>query len=43
VYQAAFAPVGKLRLKRIPDSAHFVMWDQPARFQMEVAEFLGSR
>jgi pimeloyl-ACP methyl ester carboxylesterase len=43
VYQAAFAPVGKLSLKRIPDSAHFVMWDQPARFQMEVAEFLGSR
>jgi pimeloyl-ACP methyl ester carboxylesterase len=43
VYQSAFAPVGKLSLKRIPDSAHFIMWDQPAKFQAEVKEFLGSR
>jgi pimeloyl-ACP methyl ester carboxylesterase len=40
VYKSAFAPVGKLSLKRIPDSAHFIMWDQPARFQAEVKEFL---
>jgi pimeloyl-ACP methyl ester carboxylesterase len=43
VYQAAFAPVGKLTLKRIPDSAHFVMWDQPLRFQAEVKAFLDGR
>jgi pimeloyl-ACP methyl ester carboxylesterase len=43
VYQSAFAPVGKLSLKRIPDSAHFIMWDQPAKFQAEVKAFLGSR
>jgi pimeloyl-ACP methyl ester carboxylesterase len=35
--------VGKLTLKRVPDSAHFIMWDQPARFQAEVKEFLGGR
>jgi pimeloyl-ACP methyl ester carboxylesterase len=40
VYKTVFAPVGKLTLKRIPDSAHFIMWDQPARFQAEVKEFL---
>jgi pimeloyl-ACP methyl ester carboxylesterase len=43
VYKGAFAPVGKLTLKRIPDSAHFVMWDQPGRFQAEVREFLDGR
>jgi pimeloyl-ACP methyl ester carboxylesterase len=43
VYQTAYAPVGKLTLKRIPDSAHFVMWDQPARFHAEVKTFLGGR
>jgi pimeloyl-ACP methyl ester carboxylesterase len=39
-YKAAFAPVQKLTLKRVNDSAHFIMWDQPARFQSEVKEFL---
>jgi pimeloyl-ACP methyl ester carboxylesterase len=43
VYKGAFAPIGKLTLKRVPDSAHFIMWDQPARFQAEVKEFLGGR
>jgi pimeloyl-ACP methyl ester carboxylesterase len=42
VYKGAFAPVPKLTLKRIPDSAHFIMWDQPVRFQAEVKEFLAS-
>jgi pimeloyl-ACP methyl ester carboxylesterase len=41
VYKSVYAPVQKLTLKRIPDSAHFIMWDQPARFQAEVKEFLG--
>jgi pimeloyl-ACP methyl ester carboxylesterase len=43
VYKGAYAPVGKLTLKRVPDSAHFIMWDQPLRFQAEVKEFLGGR
>jgi pimeloyl-ACP methyl ester carboxylesterase len=42
-YQGGYSPVPKLTLKRIPDSAHFIMWDQPVRFQAEVKEFLGGR
>jgi pimeloyl-ACP methyl ester carboxylesterase len=30
-----------VQVKRISDSAHFIMWDQPQRFQKEVAAFLG--
>ena len=40
VYKSAYAPVKQLTLKRIPDSAHFIMWDQPQRFQNEVKAFL---
>lgn len=40
VYKAGYAPVKNLTLKRIPDSAHFIMWDQPQRFQQEVKAFL---
>ncbi|MFC0250413.1 alpha/beta fold hydrolase [Massilia consociata] len=40
VYKSAYAPVKQLTLKRIPDSAHFIMWDQPQRFQDEVKAFL---
>lgn len=39
-YKSAYAPVQRLTLKRIDDSAHFIMWDQPRRFQQEVAAFL---
>jgi pimeloyl-ACP methyl ester carboxylesterase len=39
-YKTAYASIGQLTLKRIPDSAHFIMWDQPARFRDEVAAFL---
>jgi pimeloyl-ACP methyl ester carboxylesterase len=39
-YKSAYAPVKSLTLKRIPDSAHFIMWDQPQRFQGEVKAFL---
>lgn len=39
-YKAAYAPVKGATLKRIPDAAHFIMWDQPARFQSEVKAFL---
>jgi pimeloyl-ACP methyl ester carboxylesterase len=42
VYKSAYAPVKQLTLKRIPDSAHFIMWDQPQRFQSEVKAFLGA-
>jgi pimeloyl-ACP methyl ester carboxylesterase len=43
VYKAAYAPINNLTLKRIPDSAHFIMWDQPQRFQAEVKAFLPAR
>ena len=43
VYQGAYAPIRNLTLKRIPDSAHFIMWDQPQRFQEEVKGFLSGR
>ena len=42
VYKTAYAPVKSLTLKRIPDSDHFIMWDQPQRFQSEVKAFLGA-
>jgi len=43
VYKGAYAPVKNLTLKRIPDSAHFIMWDQPQRFQAEVKGFLSGQ
>lgn len=42
VYKTAYSPVKSLTLKRIPDSAHFIMWDQPQRFQSEVKAFLAA-
>ncbi|WLI90506.1 alpha/beta hydrolase [Massilia sp. R2A-15] len=41
LYQAAYTPLKGAKLKRIPASAHFIMWDQPATFQAEVKTFLG--
>ncbi|UVW30167.1 alpha/beta fold hydrolase [Massilia sp. H6] len=43
VYKSAYAPLKQLTLKRIPDSAHFIMWDQPQRFRAEVSAFLPAR
>ena len=40
-YKAAYAPLKGVVLTRIPASAHFIMWDQPERFQSEVKAFLG--
>jgi pimeloyl-ACP methyl ester carboxylesterase len=40
VYKASFAPLKGAALKRIPASAHFIMWDQPQRFRSEVEAFL---
>jgi pimeloyl-ACP methyl ester carboxylesterase len=40
VYQAAYKPLNGVVLKHIPDTAHFIMWDQPELFQTEVVAFL---
>ena len=40
IYRAAFANRPGTVLKRIDDSAHFIMLDQPARFAAEVNAFL---
>jgi pimeloyl-ACP methyl ester carboxylesterase len=40
VYQAAYAPLSGVALKRIPDSGHFIMIDQPDVFEAEVRAFL---
>lgn len=39
-YQAAFTGLPSVRLVRVPDAWHFIMLDQPARFQQEVRSFL---
>jgi pimeloyl-ACP methyl ester carboxylesterase len=41
LYMASYAPVPQVQLKRIPDSLHFIMYDQPQRFAQEVKAFLG--
>lgn len=43
VYKAAYAPLKGVTLKRIPASAHFIMWDQAEKFQAEVKVFLGAQ
>jgi len=40
IYAASFANLPGVTLKRIDDSAHFIMLDQPARFLSEVNAFL---
>lgn len=40
IYRASYAGLPGVRLKRIDDSAHFVMLDQPAAFAAEVNAFL---
>ena len=40
IYAAAFATLPGATLKRIDDSAHFIMLDQPAAFAAEVNAFL---
>lgn len=39
-YEAAFAGAPMLSLKRVDDSAHFIMWDQPEAFHADLSEFL---
>ena len=43
VYKSGYAPLKQLTLKRIQDSSHFIMWDQPQRFQAEVKAFLDTK
>ncbi|MDB4872901.1 MAG: Alpha/beta hydrolase [Gemmatimonadales bacterium] len=40
LYKASYTPLKGVSLKRIPASAHFIMWDQPQQFQSEVRAFL---
>ena len=40
-YKDSYAQLKGVTLKRIPASAHFMMWDQPERFQSEAKAFLG--
>ena len=40
IYQASFATLPGVELKRIDDAAHFVMFDQPAAFFAELDSFL---
>ena len=40
VYQASFATLPGVELKRIDDSAHFIMLDQPAAFHADLDAFL---
>lgn len=42
-YTMSFANTPQAVLKRIPDSYHFIMLDQPAVFQRELREFLARR
>lgn len=41
-YQASYAPLKGAVLKRVPDSAHFIMWDNAPYFQNEVKTFLAA-
>ena len=40
IYSVSFRNLPGATLKRIDDSAHFIMLDQPARFEAEVNAFL---
>ena len=40
IYQASFATLPGAKLKRIDDSAHFIMFDQPEAFYSELDAFL---
>ena len=40
IYQASFASLPAVTLKRIDDAAHFIFLDQPDRFNAELDAFL---
>jgi pimeloyl-ACP methyl ester carboxylesterase len=39
-YKEAYSSLPEVTLRRIPASAHFIMWDQPIVFQSAVRDFL---
>jgi pimeloyl-ACP methyl ester carboxylesterase len=39
-YATSYKPLQRVVLKRIPNAAHMIMWDQPQQFQSEVRLFL---
>jgi pimeloyl-ACP methyl ester carboxylesterase len=39
-YKASYAMLPNVKLIRIPDSPHFIMLDNPQRFQAELRTFL---
>lgn len=43
IYQASFATLPKVELKRIDDSAHFIMFDQPQTFYADLDAFLSAK
>jgi pimeloyl-ACP methyl ester carboxylesterase len=42
-YKLSYANAPQAVLKHVPDSYHFIMWDQPAAFQAELKAFLAAR
>ncbi|HEX8233705.1 MAG TPA: alpha/beta hydrolase [Caulobacteraceae bacterium] len=42
VYRFSYATLKGTRLVKIPGSRHFIMWDQPERFQAEMKAFLAA-
>jgi pimeloyl-ACP methyl ester carboxylesterase len=42
LYAEAYAGTAKLILRRIPGSYHFIMQDQPKRFEAELDTFLAN-
>lgn len=41
-YQASYASLKGVTLKRVPNAAHFIMWDNAPLFQAEVRAFLAA-
>jgi pimeloyl-ACP methyl ester carboxylesterase len=39
-YRSAYSGAPQAQVELIPDAYHFIMWDEPARFQRELREFL---
>jgi len=42
-YKASYANVPQAVLTHVPDSAHFIMWDNPAIFRAELKAFLAAK
>ena len=41
-YQASYAPIKGAKLVRVPEAAHFIMWDNAPFFQAQVKAFLAA-